>query len=146
MFPLETGCCHAQIPFNTGSLYYIRTYHYIYIYIYIYIYMSLCVRSTNMLIYYRRFSHHNIALSIKENSSIPITCRVWITLACQTAGFRSSRNMLHHHHEQGKQDISFLDHFVFIGADLLTFPSVHLFSFFCRSKRLHIMAGYCAYH
>jgi len=124
MFPLQTGCRHAQIPFNTGSLYYIRTYHYVYIYIYIYIYTRLCVHSTNMLIYYRRFSHHNIALSIKENSSIPIACRVGIT-----AGFRSSQNILPHHHEQGEEDTSFLAHFVFIGAGLLTFPSVHLFFF-----------------
>jgi hypothetical protein len=120
MFPIETGCPHDQIPFNTGSLYYIRTYHYVYIYIYI------CVRTTNMLIYYRRFSHHSIALSIKENSSVPIACPVGITLACQTAGFRSGRNILHHHHEQGKQDTSFIAHFVFTGAGLLNFPSVQL--------------------
>lgn len=30
MFPLQTGCRHAQIPFKTGSLYYIRTYQYVY--------------------------------------------------------------------------------------------------------------------
>lgn len=140
MFPLETGCRHAKIPFKTGSLYYIRTYQYIYIYIY----MRICAPSTNIRIYYRQFSHQNTVRSIKENSRI-IVCRVGIILACETAGLLSSRNILQHHHEQGKQNTSFLAYFVFIGAGLSIFPSIHL-CFFCRSERLHIMAGYCVYH